>query len=31
VLAAGANDQVDSSPSNGSICDLTHDIGISGI
>ena len=31
VLAAGANDLVDSSPCNGSSCDLTPDIGISGI
>jgi hypothetical protein len=31
VLAAGANDLVDSAPCKGSICDLTPDIGISGI
>lgn len=31
VLAAGANDLVDSSPCNGSSCDLTPDVGISGI
>jgi hypothetical protein len=31
VLAAGANDLVDSSPCQGSNCDLTPDIGISGI
>jgi hypothetical protein len=31
VLAAGANDLVDSAPCNGSSCDLTPDIGISGI
>ena len=31
VLAAGANDLVDNSPCNGSNCDLTPDIGISGI
>lgn len=31
VLAAGANDLVDSSPCKGSSCDLTADIGISGI
>jgi hypothetical protein len=31
VLAAGANDLVDSSPCQGSSCDLTPDIGISGI
>jgi hypothetical protein len=31
VLAAGANDLVDSSPCKGSSCDLTPDIGISGI
>jgi hypothetical protein len=31
VLAAGANDLVDSSPCKGSNCDLTPDIGISGI
>jgi hypothetical protein len=31
VLAAGANDLVDNSPCNGSSCDLTPDIGISGI
>ena len=30
VLAAGANDLVDSSPCKGSSCDLTPDIGISG-
>jgi len=30
VLAAGANDLVDSAPCNGSSCDLTPDIGISG-
>ena len=29
VLAAGANDLVDSAPCNGSSCDLTPDIGIS--
>jgi hypothetical protein len=31
VLAAGGNDLVDSAPCNGSSCDLTPDIGISGI
>jgi hypothetical protein len=31
VLAAGANDLVDNSPCKGSSCDLTPDIGISGI
>ena len=31
ILAAGANDLVDSSPCKGSSCDLTPDIGISGI
>ncbi|MEP6660629.1 MAG: sialidase family protein, partial [Acidimicrobiales bacterium] len=31
VLAAGANDLVDSAPCNGSSCGLTPDIGISGI
>jgi hypothetical protein len=31
VLAAGANDLVDNSPCQGSNCDLTADIGISGI
>ena len=31
VLAAGANDLVDSSPCKGSNCDLTPDIGISGV
>ena len=31
VLAAGANDLVDSSPCQGSSCNLTPDIGISGI
>ena len=31
VLAAGSNDLVDSSPCSGSSCDLTPDIGISGI
>src|SRR6266568_9642123 len=31
VLAAGANDLVDSAPCNGSNCDLTPDIGISGV
>jgi hypothetical protein len=31
ILAAGANDLVDSSPCQGSNCDLTPDIGISGI
>jgi hypothetical protein len=31
VLAAGANDLVDSSPCHGSSCDLTPDIGISGV
>jgi hypothetical protein len=31
VLAGGANDLVDSAPCNGSSCDLTPDIGISGI
>jgi hypothetical protein len=31
VLAAGANDLVDSAPCNRSSCDLTPDIGISGI
>ena len=31
VLAAGANDLVDSAPCQGSSCDLTADIGISGI
>jgi hypothetical protein len=31
VLAAGANDLVDNSPCQGSSCDLTSDIGISGI
>ncbi len=31
VLAAGANDLVDSSPCKGSSCDLTPDVGISGI
>ena len=31
VLAAGANDLVDSAPCTGSSCDLTPDIGISGI
>jgi len=31
VLAAGANDLVDSSPCMGSHCDLTPDIGISGV
>jgi len=31
VLAAGANDLVDSAPCDGSSCDLTPDIGISGI
>jgi len=31
VLAAGANDLVDNSPCNGSSCDLTPDVGISGI
>ena len=31
VLAAGANDLVDNSPCQGSNCDLTPDIGISGI
>jgi hypothetical protein len=31
VLAAGSNDLVDSSPCKGSSCDLTPDIGISGI
>jgi hypothetical protein len=31
VLAAGANDLVDSAPCNGSNCDLTPNIGISGV
>jgi hypothetical protein len=31
VLAAGANDLVDSAPCQGSSCDLTPDIGISGV
>jgi hypothetical protein len=31
VLAAGSNDLVDSSPCKGSSCDLTPDIGISGV
>jgi hypothetical protein len=31
VLAGGGNDLVDSAPCNGSSCDLTPDIGISGI
>jgi hypothetical protein len=31
VLAAGANDLVDNAPCNGSSCDLTPDIGISGV
>jgi hypothetical protein len=31
VLVAGANDLVDSSPCKGSSCDLTPDIGISGV
>jgi hypothetical protein len=31
VLAAGANDLVDNAPCNGSSCDLTPNIGISGI
>jgi hypothetical protein len=31
VLAAGGNDLVDSAPCNGSSCDLTPDVGISGI
>jgi hypothetical protein len=31
ILAGGANDLVDSAPCNGSSCDLTPDIGISGI
>jgi len=31
VLAVGANDLVDSSPCQGSSCDLTPDIGISGV
>jgi hypothetical protein len=31
VLAAGANDLVDSSPCQGSSCDLTPDVGISGV
>ena len=31
VLAAGANDLVDNAPCQGSSCDLTPDIGISGI
>jgi hypothetical protein len=31
VLAAGANDLVDSSPCQGSSCDITPDIGISGV
>jgi hypothetical protein len=31
VLAVGANDLVDSSPCKGSSCDLTPDIGISGV
>ena len=31
VLASGANDLVDSAPCNGSSCDLTPDIGISGV
>jgi hypothetical protein len=31
VLAAGANDLVDNAPCNGSSCDLTPDVGISGI
>jgi hypothetical protein len=31
VLASGGNDLVDSAPCNGSSCDLTPDIGISGI
>src|SRR5215469_3183236 len=31
VLAAGANDLVDSAPCKGSSCDLTPDIGISGV
>jgi hypothetical protein len=31
ILAAGANDLVDSAPCKGSSCDLTPDIGISGI
>src|SRR4051812_17691615 len=31
VLAAGSNDLVDSAPCNGSSCDLTPDIGISGV
>ncbi|HZX53430.1 MAG TPA: sialidase family protein [Ilumatobacteraceae bacterium] len=31
ILAAGSNDLVDSAPCNGSSCDLTPDIGISGI
>ena len=31
VLAAGGNDLADSAPCNGSSCDLTPDIGISGI
>src|SRR6266567_4729444 len=31
VLAAGANDLVDNSPCKGSSCNLTPDIGISGV
>ena len=31
MLAAGGNDLVDSSPCKGSSCDLTPDVGISGI
>src|SRR6478752_3755177 len=31
VLAVGANDLVDSAPCQGSSCDLTPDIGISGV
>jgi len=31
VLAAGANDLVDNAPRKGSSCDLTPDIGISGV
>jgi len=31
VLVAGANDLVDNAPCNGSSCDLTPDIGISGV
>jgi hypothetical protein len=31
VLAAGANDLVDSAPCQGSSCDLTPDVGISGV